>query len=185
MIRQRRQLLIVTLVLILAVLALVFVWRLPKEEETANIQSYPVTDMDQDKINHFSFTNESGMCNFTRQDGAWVNEEDRSLDVDADAIERLVGKVASLTSQNRIEQVEDSAQYGLDEPAATILIADGTTGYTLLVGDRNDLTGTYYICMESDPGTVYTADSYIVSDFIEMDISDLIVTPEETGTAST
>ncbi|MCI8967295.1 MAG: DUF4340 domain-containing protein [Lachnospiraceae bacterium] len=184
MTRQKRQLMIMLLVLIIAVAALVFVWRLPAEEEDIQEQRYQITALEEDQISRFSFANESGMCNFTRQDGTWISEEDRSLEIDGDAVARLIGKIASLSSSDCIEQVEDSAQYGLDEPAATILISDGTTGCTLLVGDYNELTETYYLCLESDKGTVYTADPYTVSDFIDKSMEDLVVQQEETETAA-
>ena len=145
MTRQKRQLVIMLLVLIVAVAALVFVWRLPAEEDIQE-QRYQITALEKDQISRFSFANESGMCNFTRQDGTWISE--------------------------------------VDEPAATILISDGTTGCTLLVGDYNELTETYYLCLESDKGTVYTADPYTVSDFIDKRMEDLVVQQEETETAA-
>lgn len=183
--KQKKQLMIILFVLILAIAALVFVWKLPSEEETEETQSYTVTDLDKDNISRFSYTNESGMYSFTRQGEEWVNEDDKTLDMDEDTIDSMIGKIASLTSQNRIEQVEDSAQYGLEEPAVSILISDGTSGYTVLIGDYNELTGTYYLCLESDKGIVYTTDSYTVSDFMEKNLDDLTVQQEEeteTGT---
>lgn len=170
-------------VLLLAVAALVFVWKLPADEKTEETQSYVITNLDKDKINRFSYTNESGTYRFNRQGEEWLNEDDETSDIDEAAVDRMIGKVASLDSQNRIEQVENRAQYGLDAPAVSILISDGTTSYTLLVGDYNELTGTYYLCLESDPGTVYTTDSYIVSDFIDSKLDDLIV-QEETDTTT-
>lgn len=180
--KQKKQLIVMFCVLVFAIAALVFVSKLPAEEETEENQNYAITDLDQDKINRFSYTNAGGMYNFTRQGEEWLNEDDKALDVDEEVIDRMVGKVASLTSQNRIEQVEDRAQYGLEIPAVSILISDGTTAYTLLIGDYNELTGTYYLCLESDQGTVYTADSYTVSEFIEKNLDDLIVQEQETET---
>lgn len=86
MTRQKRQLMIMLLVLIIAVAALVFVWRLPAEEEDIQEQRYQITALEEDQISRFSFANESGMCNFTRQDGTWISEEDRSLEIDGDAV---------------------------------------------------------------------------------------------------
>lgn len=180
--KQKNQLLIMLFVLILAIVALTFVWKIPADVETDETQSFTVTDLDQNNIIRFSYTNENGTYRFIRQGEEWLDEDDKTLDVDEEAIDRMIGKVASLTSPNRIGQVEDSAQYGLDDPAVSIVISDGTADYTLLVGDYNDLTGMYYLCLESDQGTVYTAASYTVSDFIEKNLEDLIVQEEETET---
>ncbi len=60
MTRQKRQLVIMLLVLIVAVAALVFVWRLPAEEDIQE-QRYQITALEKDQISRFSFANESGM----------------------------------------------------------------------------------------------------------------------------
>lgn len=178
--KQRRQLMLMFFVLVLAVVALVLVMNLPAEEETDETQSYQVTDMDKETINKFSFTNEGGMYNFSKQDNEWMCEGNKEIDIDESVVDQMIGKVAALTSQNRVERAENIAQYGLDEPSATILISDGTAGYTILVGDYNDLMGIYYLCLESNMETVYTADAYTVSDFIEKGLDDLAVIEEET-----
>lgn len=179
--RQKKQLMLMFLVLILAIIVLVLVLKVPEEETNDGTPGYQVTELDKEMINKFSYTNESGMYNLIKQDGEWICEDNRELDIDETVIDQMIGKVAALTSQNRVEQVEDIAQYGLDAPAATILISDGTTGYTILVGGYNDLVGIYYLCLESDMETVYSADSYTVSDFIEKGIDELVVIEEDTS----
>lgn len=113
----------------------------------------------------------------------WICDEDRSVDIDADKVSTMVGKVASLTSENKIENVEDIAQYGLDAPSLTILVSDGTTSYTLLIGDYNETTYTYYMCLESDKSTVYTTDSATITSFRNNTLED-ITAEEETETES-
>ena len=93
----------------------------------------------------------------------------------------MVGKVASLTSENKIENVEDIAQYGLDAPSLTILVSDGTTSYTILIGDYNETTYTYYMCLESDKSTVYTTNSVTITSFKSNTLED-ITAEEETET---
>lgn len=183
MIKQKKQLIILCLVLILAIVALVLVFELPTEEEADETQSYPITTLDQETVNKFSFANDGGTYHFTRQDDVWSFDDDKSVDIDETIVERMIGKVTSLSALNCIEDVEDIAQYGFDEPAASIQISDGTTAYTILIGDYNDLTGTYYLCLESDQETVYTTDSYTVSDFLDNSIDTLTVQEEESETA--
>ena len=111
----------------------------------------------------------------------WICDEDRSVDIDADKVSTMVGKVASLTSENKIENVEDIAQYGLDAPSLTILVSDGTTSYTILIGNYNETTYTYYMCLESDKSTVYTTDSATITSFNSNTLED-ITAEEETET---
>ncbi|MDE7273087.1 MAG: DUF4340 domain-containing protein [Lachnospiraceae bacterium] len=182
--KQKKQLMILCLVLVLAIVALVLVFELPTEEAAGETQSYSITTLDQEAVNKLSFTNDSGTCQFTRQDDVWIYDEDKTLVVDETIIERMIGKLVSLTSTNRIEDVEDVAQYGFDEPAASIRISDGTTEYMVLIGDYNNLTGDYYLCLESEQETVYTTDSYTVTDFLENSIDTLTVQEEEPETTT-
>ena len=176
--KQKKQLLLLLFVLIIAVGAFVLVIQIPSEEEET-VVSYTVTNLVADNVTKLSYTNENGTYTFTKQDDIWSYEGDKTLDIDEDSINSMVSSIAALTSENCISQVEDASIYGLTEPTMTILVSDGTTSYTVLVGDYNDVTGTQYICLENDMSTVYTTSSYTVSDF-EGGIDDLIVEEEET-----
>lgn len=177
--KQKKQLLLLLFVLLLAVGAFLLVSRIPGEDEAEEAESYSVTNLDAENVCKLSFMNENGTFTLTKQGDSWVYEGDKALDMDEDAVDNLVNKVAALTSENCMEQVEDASIYGLDEPIVTILVSDGTTSYTLLVGDYNDMTYTYYLCLEDDKGTVYTTTSYNVSSFMD-GIDNLIAEEEET-----
>lgn len=177
--KQKKQLLLLIFILILAIAAFLLVSQIPSGEEAEETQSYSVTSLDTEKVCKLSFTNDNGTFTLTKQEDSWVYEGDKTLDMDEDAVDNLVSKVAALTSENRIEQVEDSSIYGLDEPIVTILVSDGKNSYTLLVGDYNNMTCTYYLCLEDDMKTVYTTTSYNISSFMD-GIENLIVEEEET-----
>lgn len=182
--KQKKQLLLLILVLLLAIVAFVVVSKMPSEEEVEETVSYTITDLEAETVNKLTFTNATGTYTLTKTDDVWSYEGDKILDIDEDAVQDMVNKVASLTSENCIEQVEDLSQYGLDEPEITILVSDGTTSYTLFIGDYNDMTNTQYLCLESDQETVYTTTSYNISSF-ENGIDELIVVEEETETSTT
>ena len=150
------------------------------EDETEEAVSYTVTDLEAENVSKLVFTNDTGTYTLTKQeDGTWTYEGDKTLDMDETAVESLISKVSALTSEDKIEQVEDVSGYGLDEPAITILVSDGINSYTLLVGDYNDVTYTYYICLENDVETVYTTTSYSISSF-QNGIDSLVAEEEET-----
>lgn len=179
--KQKKQLLLLLLVLILAVAAFLVVSKISEEEEAEETISYTVTDLEADNVSKLVFTNDTGTYTLTKQEDSWTYEGDKTLDMDETAVNNLVNKVAALTSENIIEQVEDASVYGLDEPIVTILVSDGTKSYTLLVGDYNNTTYTYYLCREDDMETVYTTTSYNISSF-QNGIDDLIAVEEETQT---
>lgn len=181
MTKQKKQLLLLALMLVLAIAVFAIVSRLPEEEETEETETYTVTDLDEEAVNKLTFTNETGTYTFSRTDDIWSYEGDKTLDIDEEKVEKMISKVAALSSENRMEEVEDLSLYGLDEPEITILVSDGTTSYTLFVGDYNDITYTQYLCLESDMKTVYTTTAYQISSF-KNGIDDLIVVEEESET---
>ena len=181
--KQKKQLIGLLAILIVAVIAFVVVKKLPKEEEEDTTASYEVTNLNADDVTKLVYTNENGTLTLNKDGDNWSCDEDRSVDIDADKVSTMVGKVATLTSENKIENVEDIAQYGLDTPSLTILVSDGTTSYTILVGDYNETTYTYYVCLESDKSTVYTTQSVTISSFQNNTLEDLTV-QEETETAT-
>ena len=182
--KQKKQLLLLILVLVLALIAFVLVSKMPDEEEIEETVSFTVTDLDTEAVNKLTFTNGTGTYTLTKAEDIWSYEGDKTLDMDEDAVQSMIDKVASITSENCIEKVEDLSLYGLDEPEITILVSDGTTSYTLFIGDYNDMTYTQYLCLENDMETVYTTTSYNISAF-KNGIDDLIVVEEDTETATT
>lgn len=175
--KQKKQLLGLLVILIVAVIAFIVVKNLPQEEETDTTASYEVTNLNADDVTKLVYTNENGTLTLNKDGDNWICDEDRSVDIDEDKVSTMVGKVASLTSENKIENVEDIAQYGLDTPSLTILVSDGTTSYTLLIGDYNETTYTYYMCLESDKSTVYTTNSVTITSFKSNTLED--ITAEE------
>ena len=181
--KQKKQLLGLLVILIVAVIAFIVVKNLPDEEEEDTTASYEVTDLNADNVTKLVYTNENGTLTLNKNGDEWICEEDRSVDIDEDTVNTMVGKVASLTSENKIENVEDISQYGLDNPSLTILVSDGTTSYTLLIGDYNETTYTYYMCLESDKSTVYTTQSVTIYSFQNNTLED-IMAEAETETAT-
>lgn len=181
--KQKKQLLGLLVILIVAVIAFIVVKNLPDEEEEDTTASYEVTDLNADNVTKLVYTNENGTLTLNKNGDEWTCEEDRSVDIDEDTVNTMVGKVASLTSENKIENVEDISQYGLDNPSLTIFVSDGTTSYTLLIGDYNETTYTYYMCLGNDKSTVYTTQSVTISSFQNNTLED-ITAEAETETAT-
>ena len=120
--KQKKQLLGLLVILIVAVIAFIVVKNLPQEEETDTTASYEVTNLNANDVTKLVYTNENGTLTLNKDGDNWICDEDRSVDIDADKVSTMVGKVATFTSENKIENVEDISQYGLDTPSLTILI---------------------------------------------------------------
>lgn len=177
--KQKKQLLIFTLALLFVVGAWYGVSLIPEEEDTEETMSYQVSDLEKEVVTKLTYTNEQGTFSFFKEGEEWIYEADQSVDIEESTIENMVGKLASYTSKNQITEVEDISVYGLDEPQYIVLLSDGTTSYTMLVGDYNATTYTYYMCLEDAKDTIYTVQSSDISVFGNT-LEDLIVEEEET-----
>jgi hypothetical protein len=186
--KQKKQLIALLAVLAVAVVAFFGVSRIANaDEEEDTTPAYSVNEIEADNVTRLVFTNSNGTVSLTKSGDEWLCEDDKSLDIDEDTVDTLVGKMAGLTSDDKIENVTDLSQYGLDEPVKTIMISDGNDTCTILVGNYNSITSTYYICLETDMTTVYSTDNRVNT--FNKTVDDLIVEPEtetetETETAT-
>lgn len=182
--KQKKQLLLLLGVLVLVVAAWFGVSLIPEEDETEETMSYQVSDLEKDAVTKLTYTNEQGTFSFIKEGEEWSYEADKNVDIEESTIENMIGKLASYASENQITEVEELSTYGLDEPKYTILLSDGTTSYTMFVGDYNTTTYTYYMCLENDPATVYTVKSSDVAVYGNV-LEDLIAEEETEGNSET
>lgn len=183
--KQKKQLLLLAGILIVALAAFLIVSKLPDEEETEETVKYQVTDIDENTVTKLVYTNENETITLSKSDDQWQYQEDKTLDIDEDTVESMIGKIAFYESENKLENVEDISLYGLDEPILTVLISDEDTSFTMLVGDYNETTYTYYMCLENDTTTVYTIKSADISVFRNNTLEDLIAEEETTEAETT
>ena len=91
-----------------------------------------------------------------------------------------VNGIAPLEASQVIENVTDLAQYGLTEPQKTITVETAAKSYILYVGDKNDLTSSYYVCFPST-STVYVVSATDINRF-NYGLDELV--EEETETSA-
>lgn len=178
--KQKKQLIGLLVILIAAIAVWVAVSGMPDETQEEENADYQVTNLVQDSVIKLVYTNENGTVTLNKEGDDWICDEDKSADIDEAAVKAMVGRVAALTSENQLEQVEDISQYGLDEPTLIILVSDGTTTNTLLIGAYNETTDTYYMCLENDRGTVYTVKPGDILSFQNHTLEDITVVEETT-----
>ncbi|MBO5146960.1 MAG: DUF4340 domain-containing protein [Lachnospiraceae bacterium] len=182
MVKQRKQMAVLLLILFAACGVLGFVSLSSKEEAEAMAEEgFVVNDIEADEATKLIFTNSTGTYSLRKEEEKWILEEDKTAEVDETEVTRLLAAVAPLRSADRIEQAEDLSLYGLDSPVRTIMVSNSEKNSTILVGDFNEITDTYYICLEEDTSTVYTAEYDTVSAF-EVQTEDLIIEPDEEET---
>lgn len=182
--RQKKQLAVLTVILIAAVIILIVLLKyFDKASEDASEENhFTINNIQADKVIRFAFTNSAGTVSLTKNAQEWIYDNDSSLDMDEDKVTELIQTVAPLDSENRIEEVENLEMYGLAEPALTILVSDGEEVCTMMIGDLNEMTGTYYLCLEGKESVIYDVNPQIVSAF-GTTLEDLVTAKEQTTEA--
>lgn len=155
--KQKKQLIIlgIFLVLVIAVYAgLKYYNANQTKEETI---TYPVTQVMAEEVTQIAFTNENGSFTYIKSDDGWYCAEDENAQIDDELLTDSIGDIVETVSEDRIDNVEDMSQYGLREPGIKVVYSTAAGSTTLLMGDYNSAISKYYIAIDGE-NTVYTAD---------------------------
>ncbi len=139
----------ITLCVLLAVFAAVsitavLVSRHEEKVEQIKNSGETILAIPADTVTALSWTNEDGTFSFTKGD-AWTYDEDSAFPVDEEKINDLLAQFEDFAAAFVIDDVEDYAQYGLDEPVCTIRITAGEESYTVELGDFSKMDEQRYI----------------------------------------
>lgn len=176
--KQRIQLVVAGIILILVAAAYIGMryYNSRSKEETA-VETYVVTQDELAAVTRFSFTNENGSFRFVKTEEGWQYEADPEFSVDTTVLEGIIEKAVAVSSENKIEAVQDMAQYGLTEPEITISYQTAEGSKTLYIGDFNSAVYVYYLALEGSD-TVYTVEGAFRGNFTKT-LEDLASAEEE------
>lgn len=139
-------------VLLVVCIAAFAVSRYEEKKEQIKNSGEVILEIPTDSVTALSWTNESGKFSFTK-DETWVYDDDNAFPVDEEKINDLLEQFTSLAAAFAIDDVEDFAQYGLDEPICTIHITAGEESYTVELGDFSKMDEQRYVSIGD--GKVY------------------------------
>ena len=131
-------------VLLVVCIAAFAVSRYEEKKEQIKNSGEVILEIPTDSVTALSWTNDSGTFSFTK-DETWVYDDDNAFPVDEEKINDLLEQFTSLAAAFAIDDVEDFAQYGLDEPICTIHITAGEETYTVELGDFSKMDEQRYV----------------------------------------
>ena len=105
------------------------------------------------------------------KDEAWLYDEDEAFPVNEEKLMDMLKMFESFGVSFIIEEVEDFAQYGLDDPMCTITLTTAEQTYTLQLGDFSTMDSERYVSLGD--GNVYLVKEDPFETF-EVTISDMI-----------
>ena len=146
-------------VLLVVCIAAFAVSRYEEKQEQIKNSGEVILEIPTDSVTALSWTNDSGTFSFTK-DETWVYDDDNAFPVDEEKINDLLEQFTSFAAAFAIDDVEDYAQYGLDEPICTIRITAGEKSYTVELGDFSKMDEQRYISIGDGKVYLVSKDPY-------------------------
>jgi hypothetical protein len=144
-----------------------------------------IVDISRDDITKFSYEYDGETYSFEKEDDTWYSVDDHSRNLNQTVIEAMLTKLAGLDVVMSIENVTDMSQYGLDKDYTTYEYETADKSYILHVGNKNSVTGVYYMSMPSED-TVYAIEYNSLIGSFERTLDDLTIEDTtETDTTET
>ncbi|MCR4902690.1 MAG: DUF4340 domain-containing protein [Butyrivibrio sp.] len=164
--KQQIQLLIM-LVVLLAFIGSFFGLKKYNEAKANEVDEpqYTALSLDSSDISTLKVSNTEGEFTLEYFDDTWYFLDDDQTLLLQSTVASMAGDFCDITSDKVIENAENLADYGLDEPEITVTatMTDGTE-HTLYIGDLNSTASIYYIMVDDDT-TVYTVSSTLHTHF--------------------
>lgn len=113
-------------------------------------------------VTNLTWVNDEGSFSFSKGN-TWTYDDDEAFPVDSEAIESLLSQFQSFRAAFSIENVEDFAQYGLENPCASISVTASGQTYTLELGNYSKMDQQRYLTLGD--GTVYLAEHDPLDEF--------------------
>lgn len=172
--KRAKRLYILFGVLVAVCVATVCVLRYDQKQEEIQTSGETILTVDADTVTALDWETESASLAF-HKDGGWLYDEDEAFPVSEEKISDLLAEFADFKAAFIIENVEDFAQYGLDDPVCTIDLTAGDTAYTIQLGDFSSMDSQRYVSIGD--GNVYLAVTDPL-DAYDLTLSDMIANDE-------
>lgn len=143
-----------------------------RKEEISNSDEV-VLEISADDVTGLSWEYDSQTLSF-HKDEIWTYDDDEAFPVSEEKIDELLDVFGEFGVSFVIEDVEDYAQYGLDDPVCTIDIETADETYEIQLGDYSTMDSERYVSIgdgnvylvQEDPLDTYDA---VLSDMIQND----------------
>lgn len=132
-----------------------------EEEENSEILSIA-----SDDVKSIKFVIDKKEVTFEKDGDSWIKSDETDFPLDQDKVETLISSLNSVTAERTLENVENAAEYELDQPENTITVTTQNGETTVIqIGMENDSTSQEYIDLNDDSSTVYVVSNSVFSSF--------------------
>lgn len=140
-----------------------------EEEAEAN---KPILELNTENPASLRFNIGGNDVEFVYAEDTWTKNDDKTFPVNGDAIKDVLTDLAAVSAVRTLEDVEDTSEYGFEEPQNTFVYTDGDGNTTTLtIGANNESTGDDYLLVDDGEKHLYTISTTLRSS-ISTDIYD-------------
>ena len=164
---------IIILVLLLGAYFLLRYLNLDEEDTEEEDAAETVFEIDADDISNIQIVSGENTFDFSHGDDKWSYVEDDKFPLSESAILDKVSSLTSVSSMRTIEDPDNLADFGLENPEVTATVTDTDGKETeLALGATNDAVSGCYMSMNGDTSKIYLVDTTLKTN-LEFDLSDI------------
>ena len=164
---------IIILVLLLGAYFLLRYLNLDEEDTEEEDAAETVFEIDADDISNIQIVSGENTFDFSHGDDKWNYVEDDKFPLSESAILDKVSSLTSVSSMRTIEDPDNLADFGLENPEVTATVTDTDGNETeLALGATNDAVSGCYMSMNGDTSKIYLVDTTLKTN-LEFDLSDI------------
>ncbi len=142
----------------------------PVIEEESTVEGEIILALTSTSFDKIEVENSKGTLSFTKSNDTWSYSEDSAFPLNSSLMSNISSSFTHLESYNKIENVSDMAEYGLDNPLITAT-ASGDVNATIQIGDSAPMDSLRYVSIGD--GNVYLVDNSIFSN-MNVSLDDLL-----------
>ena len=181
--KRYKKLIILGAILLAAIIAVVVITQINVYKEKIDSTVETIITIDPDEVTSLSWNYGEEGLSFHKDsesedesdDALWLYDEDSEFPVDASKISELLSPFEEFETEFTIEDVEDYAQYGLDEPMCTVTIVNGDETLEVKFGNYSTMDEERYVSIGD--GKVYLASVDPTENF-DIELKDMIKNDE-------
>lgn len=156
--KRYKRIVVLLAVLAVACVATFAVSQYQEYKEEIETSDEVILEIDPESVTTLSWSIDGESLDF-HKDESWLYDEDEAFPVDDEKITELLDQFSEFGVAFIIENVEDYAQYGLDNPECTIDLATEDQTYEIKLGDFSKMDEQRYV--DIGDGNVYLVLSLI------------------------
>lgn len=177
--KRYKRVLILAAVLVLACIATVAITQYEQEQEQIRNTDAVILQLPSENVVALSWVYAEGEgLSFHKTDDGWNYEEDTAFPVSETKVLNILRNFENYRAAFVIENVTDYAQYGLDEPEATVRLATAERSYSIKLGGFSTMDQQRYI--DIGDGKVYLV-AEDPMDYINANLSSMILHDDTPG----